>query len=250
VFFLLINLSSIIALLGVPKENVNLFSLRHSKRAKRLIFKPSVRNGFEIVLPRLYDANWVLETLAKNKTRIERSVSEIREARIGLKPASIALPPTGRSWEVIYREVHENESSSIMETSTTLEVPERLRDPFWAPMSLQAWLHEKAEAYLPKRLESVAASLQTSYNKVSIKKLKSRWGSCSIKRNISLNRNLMLMSVEVVDYVLHHELVHLKVLNHSSRFWKELERSLPNYKKSLNQLKYFETNKIPEWALV
>ena len=60
----------------------------------------------------------------------------------------------------------------------------------------------------------------------------------------------MLMSVDVVDYVIYHELVHLKVLNHSSKFWKELERSFPNYKKIPNQLKYFESNKTPEWALI
>ncbi|MCL0044560.1 M48 family metallopeptidase, partial [Dehalococcoidia bacterium] len=67
---------------------------------------------------------------------------------------------------------------------------------------------------------------------------------------INLNRNLMLMPPETVDYVLYHELVHLKVLNHSAKFWKELERLFPNYKKGLSQLKDFESNKIPSWALV
>jgi hypothetical protein len=60
----------------------------------------------------------------------------------------------------------------------------------------------------------------------------------------------MLMPQEVVDYVLHHEVIHLQVLNHSSKFWKELELSFPEYKKSINQLKYFGKNEIPEWALV
>ena len=246
----MINFDSLLELLDVPEENINLFSLRHSNRAKRLIFKTSIRNGFEIVLPRFYNDKWVLETVTKSKSKIERSVSEIKEARIELKPTSIALPPTGNSWDVIYREVNEKEPYSIMETSTTLKVPEKLGDAFWAPMALQTWLHEKAEGYLTKRLDSIATSLKVSYNKVRIKKLKTRWGSCSIKRNINLNRNLMLMSTEVVDYVLHHELAHLKVLNHSSKFWKELERSFPNYKKSLKQLKYFGGTKIPKWALV
>jgi predicted metal-dependent hydrolase len=246
----LINLDSLLELLDVTEENINLFSLRHSAKAKRLIFKPSVRNGFEIILPRFYDDNWVLETIAKSKSKIERSISAIKEARLELKPTLIALPPTGNSWEVIYRKVNENHFYPIMETTTNLKVPEKLGDAFWAPMALQAWLHEKAEGYLTKRLDSVATSLKASYNKVSIKKLKTRWGSCSIKRNISLNRNLMLMSIEAVDYVIYHELVHLKVLNHSTTFWKELERSFPNYKKSRNQLKYLETNKMPEWALV
>ena len=60
----------------------------------------------------------------------------------------------------------------------------------------------------------------------------------------------MLMPKEVIDYVLHHELVHLKILSHSSKFWEELGRSFPDYKKKIKQLKYFGDNKIPEWALV
>jgi predicted metal-dependent hydrolase len=246
----LINLDSLLELLHITEENINLLSLRHSSRAKRLIFKPSIRKGFEIVLPRSYHDNWVMEAVAKNKSKIERSIYEIRESRMKLKPTSIALPPIANSWQVIYREVNESDFSPIVETTTSLEVSDKVGDAFWAPIALQGWLHQKAEGYLTKRLDSVANSLKVSFNKVSVKKLKTRWGSCSIKGNISLNRNLMLMSVEAVDYVLYHELVHLKVLNHSSKFWKELERSFPVYKEGLSQLKYFQINKIPEWAFV
>lgn len=246
----MINLYSLLALLAVPEENINLFSLRRSKRAKRLIFKPSVRNGFEIVLPRFYNDNWVLKTVTKNKSKIEKSISEIKEARTELKPTLIALPLTGRSWKVTYREINAKESYSITETSKTLKVPEKIGDVFWTSTALQEWLHGKAIEYLPSYLHDLSIKLELPYNNISVKRQKTRWGSCSIKGNINLNRNLMLMPSEVVDYVLHHELVHLKVLNHSSKFWKELARSFPNYKKSRNLLKYFESNKIPEWALI
>ena len=237
-------------MLDISGENRLLFFVRHSNRAKRLIFKSSIRKGFEIVLPRFYDDNWVLETVTKNKLRIEKHLVEIKEARKELKPTSIALPSTGRSWKVIYRAINDKDPAAITETSTTLEVREKPGDVFWVPKVLQKWLHERAVEYLPKHLYNVSTKLKLSYNKVSIKQQKTRWGSCSIKGNINLNRNLMLMPPEVVDYVLHHELVHLKVLSHSSKFWKELERSFPHYKKSLDQLKYFGGNKIPEWALV
>ena len=246
----MINLDSVLALLAVPEENINLFSLRRSKRAKRLIFKPSVRNGFEIVLPRFYDDNWVLKTVSKSKSNIEKSISEIKEARTELKPLSIALPLTGNFWKVTYREVNAKESYSITETSTTLTVPEKTGDVFGTSTALQQWLHGKAMEYLPHYLHDLSIKLKLPYNKIQIKRQKTLWGSCSINGNINLNRNLMLMPTEVVDYVLHHELVHLKVLNHSSKFWQELERSFPNHKKGRMQLKYFESNKIPEWALV
>ena len=140
--------------------------------------------------------------------------------------------------------------SSITETPTTLEVSEKAEDAFWTSTILQEWLHEKALKYLPEYLRDVSAKLKLPYNKVRIKRQKTLWGSCSNKGNINLNRNLMLMPSEVVDYVLHHELVHLKVLSHSSKFWKELELSFPDYKKIRQQLKYLGGNKLPEWALV
>ena len=246
----MVNLDSVLVLLAVPEENAGLFSLRHSKKAKRLIFKASIRNGFEIVLPRFYDENWVLATITKNKPKIEKRLTEINEARIELKPTSITLPLIRSSWKVIYRKTNGKDLDAITETPTTLEVSGKAADAFWTSTVLQEWLHEKALKYLPEYLCDVSAKLKLPYNKVRIKRQKTLWGSCSNKGNINLNRNLMLMPSEVVDYVLHHELVHLKVLSHSSKFWKELERSFPDYKKIRKQLKYLGGNKLPEWALV
>jgi len=246
-----VNLDLLLVVLNVSEENINLFTVRHSKKAKRLIFNPSIRHGFEIILPRFYDDNWVLETVRKSKFTIEKRLAEIKEARRGLRPTLITLPPIGKSWKVTYRGInHKDSDEVVIETSTTLEVPEKALDVFWAPMVLQKWLHKKALQYLPNHLDNVSSKLTQSYSRVAVKKQKTRWGSCSIKRNINLNRNLMLMPFECIDYVLHHEVVHLKVLNHSSKFWKELGGSFPNYKKSLAQLKYIERKKLPEWALV
>jgi len=246
----LINQEDLFELLGVAREDIPLFSIRRSNKAKRLIFRSSIRNGFEIVLPRSYDDNSVLGTVTQNRLRIAQDVAEIKKNRTALKPTSIVLPATGNSWEIVYREIDTEASNAVTETVTTLNVPERAGNVFWVPTLLQQWLQEKALEHLPMRLDCIAKKLKLSYNVVRIKRQRSRWGSCSIRRNINLNRNLMLMPPEVVDYILHHELIHLKVLNHSSKFWKELDRSFPSCQESLAQLKDFENNKIPEWALV
>ena len=243
----MINLDSLLELLAIPEENINLFSLRQSSRAKRLLFKPSIRYGFEIVLPRRYNDNWVLGSVKQSKRKIEQRLTEIKDARSELKPTLITLDCTGNSWQVIYRRVNDNDADATTETSTTLSVPEKPGDVFWPAYVLQKWLQQKALEYLPMHLNKLSIKLKCSYNRVSIKRQKTRWGSCSIKGNINLNRNLMLMPPEVVDYVLHHELVHLKVLNHSPQFWQELGSLFPQYKKGLGGLK---AHRIPEWALV
>lgn len=240
---------SILELLGLEVEDIKFLSPRYSNRAKRLIFKFSVRNGFEIIIPQSYNHNWVLEAIIRNKLKIKERLTEIKKARTTLNPTSIALPATRTSWKIVYKQIDTNDSNALSETSTTLYVPQKADDPFWVPNILQQWLQRKAFDHLPRHLHEISIKLKLSYNVVKIKRQKTCWGSCSIKRNINLNRNLILMPSEVVDYVLHHELVHLKVLNHSTKFWKELEASFPNYRKSLAQLKTIE-NTVPSWACV
>ncbi len=83
-------------------------------------------------------------------------------------------------------------------------------------------LRKEAEAYLPKRLAELARQQRFSYNQVSVKKMQSRWGSCSQQKNISLNVYLMQLDDSLIDYVILHELTHTKVLSHSKAFWNEL----------------------------
>ena len=246
----MITLNGILELLDLAEKQMGLVSLRQSKRAKRLIFKASISNGFEIVLPNFYDDKWVIETIIKRRTKIEDQIALIIESRMELKPVSITLPPTKETWSVIYGTLKRAAPDNIVEANGRLELADKCDDVFWGPTVLQNWLHIKATEYLPKRLDLLSKKLGLTYNKVTIKRQKTRWGSCSIRRNINLNRNLMLMPGDVVDYILHHELVHLKVLNHSSKFWSELEEVSPGCKNSVMRLHHFERKELPKWAIL
>ena len=70
-----------------------------------------------------------------------------------------------------------------------------------------------------------------SYNRIAIKAQRSRWGSCSTKKNLNFNCLLMLCPEEIQDYVVVHELSHLQEMNHSPAFWAEVGKILPDYKK-------------------
>lgn len=93
-----------------------------------------------------------------------------------------------------------------------------------------AELRRQAKAYLPGRLAELAAQHGFSYNQVRIKHNVSNWGSCSVKKNINLNLNLMRLPAELQDYVMLHELCHLKYMNHGKEFHALLESVCPNHK--------------------
>lgn len=101
-------------------------------------------------------------------------------------------------------------------------------------------LRSQAEQLLPQRLAVIAEEHGFTYRSVSIKKLKSRWGSCDHQQNIALNLYLMQLPWQVIDYVLLHELTHTKYLNHSSDFWTHMEGLLPGYKAIKRELRNFK----------
>lgn len=98
-------------------------------------------------------------------------------------------------------------------------------------------LRKFAEQYLPQRLEHWSQVTELEFNRVRIKDLKSKWGSCSSRRNINLNWQLVFLDENLIDYVLVHELMHLREMNHSPQFWKWVARFCPDYKVLRNQLK-------------
>ena len=103
-----------------------------------------------------------------------------------------------------------------------------------------AELRKQAKAYLPGRLAELAAQNGFSYNQVRIKHNVSNWGSCSVKKNINLNLNLMRLPEELRDYVMLHELCHLKYMNHGKEFHALLESVCPNHKALRRQLRDFK----------
>lgn len=100
--------------------------------------------------------------------------------------------------------------------------------PKLIPEDIQA-LQAQAKQVIPRRLAYFAPLIGVSYGRISIRCMKSRWGSCSSRGDLSFNCLLMLAPPEVVDSVVVHELCHRKEMNHSQRFYAEVLRVLPDY---------------------
>ena len=95
------------------------------------------------------------------------------------------------------------------------------------PPEIERELRARAVRDLPARLRGLAAEHGFAVKAVSVRAQRTRWGSCSPTGRISLNWRLVQLPPDISDYILLHELAHLKHLNHSARFWKEVERICP-----------------------
>jgi predicted metal-dependent hydrolase len=105
----------------------------------------------------------------------------------------------------------------------------RVRPPAVSAEAQRRW-RAQAKAVLPERLYELAVRHQCVVKAVSIRSQRTRWGSCGRNGHISLNWRLMLMPHWVRDYVLIHELMHLKRLDHSPKFWRLVEAACPDYR--------------------
>lgn len=94
----------------------------------------------------------------------------------------------------------------------------------------EALYRKLAKERICERAEYFAGRMGVTYNQIRIGSAKTRWGSCSGKGNLNFHWKLILMPPEVLDYVVVHELAHRKEMNHSPRFWAEVEKILPDYK--------------------
>ncbi len=98
-------------------------------------------------------------------------------------------------------------------------------------------LMAQAGEAIPGRVSYYADRMQVSYGRVTVRCQKTRWGSCSQKGNLNFNCLLLLAPPRVLDYVVVHELCHRKEMNHSVRFWAEVERVMPDYQEQQGWLR-------------
>lgn len=96
---------------------------------------------------------------------------------------------------------------------------------------------EKARALVRERLQHFNRFYGLSWNSISIRNQRSRWGSCSRKRNLSFNYKLALLPKHLADYVIVHELCHIKEMNHSKSFWDLVAKTAPEHKVNRKELR-------------
>ncbi|HVE88491.1 MAG TPA: SprT family zinc-dependent metalloprotease [Burkholderiaceae bacterium] len=132
-------------------------------------------------------------------------------------------------------EAHANDVKSeihlaLSQAATEIEVRE----------ALQSWLQNQALFIFSERIERFADRMPARFAGWRLSSARTQWGSCSRVGRVRLNWRLMHFTLPVIDYVIAHELAHLRELNHSARFWGEVARLLPGFEAARDQIKRIE----------
>ncbi len=186
-------------------------------------------------------ATWVLRKLDEMREREQRQASARIEWRDG-----VSLPFLGHTLTVVLDPSHAftavggEHAAGILRIGLPLQAtPDQIRD------AVQAWLMRQAKQLFTERLNHFAPQLQVQWRKLALSNAGTRWGSARIDGSIRLNWRLIHFKPNVIDYVVAHELSHLRVMDHSPRFWDTVRTVVPDYATLRGQLK---DDAVPRWA--
>lgn len=160
-------------------------------------FRERLRNVCSEVKPKPFDLNFSIEAEC---FRLKLETSPLKNFTVSMRGETV----------VIACPAHADFTTDRVQTLVKNAVMRAMR--------------KKAEEYLPPLVQYWSSLFDLPYNKVTISKARSRWGSCSSKRDISLSFYLMLLPAHLMDYVILHELAHTREMNHGPKFWELLNQ--------------------------
>lgn len=213
------------------------YRVRTSQRAKRVSVRYSLSGGLEVVYPPglrqpdpaalLHERrDWILSAIDRfSDAQAKLPQRQYREGETFLfRGACYQLKlETDLSRRRIAVRLSDNVLKLILPESAPKDDSELYR------RAVESFYRLQAKQYLPPRMRELADTHGFKYGKLRIKNQKTRWGSCSAKGNINLNLRLMMAPDAAIDYVIIHELCHLRELHHNAAFWALVESYCPDF---------------------
>lgn len=226
------------------------YTIRRSKRARQILLKISPQYGLEVVVPHHYkQQQFIPNLLAEHRVWIERQLLKVSQhlQQIYELPTKINLTAINQCVAIDYISAA-GQVKIIEQADNKLILIGDYSNPKPCGELLKGWLFKQAQQHLPNLLETYSKSCGLPYNRVAVKRQKTRWGSCSVKKSINLNYQLLLLPPEITRYVMVHELCHTKELNHSAKFWQLVAGFDCNWQMHRSQLRAYK-QLLPGWVL-
>lgn len=209
------------------------YHITYSAR-KTLSIRIDLEGNLEVKAPKRLSEHEIRDFLKEKQKWIEKQLHK-NEKRMSEPPLfqwkdGELLPIYGSQYrlEVIYQK--DSKRDCVQFCNAKIQIITNDVQPQNVKEAVSYWYKKACKKLFEQKVMEFAAIMNVSFAKITLKEQKTCWGSCSNKQNLNFNWKLLLMPPEIMDYVIVHELTHLKEMNHSKRFWERVEAVLPDYK--------------------
>jgi predicted metal-dependent hydrolase len=225
------------------------FSVRESKRARRLSIKVFPRGRVEVVVPRRTKARDVQAFVDEHRDWIERSRQSFAKAlppEPFVLPNLIELPAIEQRFRVRYERRQDASNVRFRCHENVITLSGLTGDDKLCIAALKRWLSSIAKKEFEPRLRSLSALSDNPFKKMHVRGQRTCWGSHSSTGTISINYCLLFLEPGLLRYLMVHELCHARHMNHSRRFWQRVGRYEAGYK-GLDKALGESWKQIPAW---
>lgn len=235
--------------LFAAREAYDAWTVRTSSRARRLSVRVYPAGLVEVVVPPRTSAQMVQQFVSRHRDWIEARLQEnmVQQAML-TAPGELVLPAIERCIQVEYRREPSAPRLRVLDEQHLL-IRGTIAEPVrWARL-LNDWLIAVAQRELLQRLQQLAAAHDFSFERLQIRRQRTRWGSCSSSGTISLNVCALFLRPAVLRYLMIHELCHTRQMNHSPRFWRLVADCEPDFS-ALDKELTRAWRQVPTWMFI
>jgi predicted metal-dependent hydrolase len=179
-------------------------------------------------------SRWILRKLTEWRTYEEQ-----RSAQRLVWQHGAGVPYLGETLELCVDAQMRCGNICLQQSTLRIGPGDDAKDAQWMQRAVQAWLREQARQVLSQRLDLFAEKTGLRPARWGLSSARTRWGSCTAQGAIRLNWRLIHFPIHIIDYVVAHELAHLRELNHSARFWAIVESLHPAYRQARQWLRAY-----------
>jgi predicted metal-dependent hydrolase len=220
------------------------YTLRRSLKARRIRLEVRQQTGLAVIVPQSYPISRLPKILKSKARWISRNLArfnqlELLPTRKELRSGD-TIPYLGVDLELVKQENHHGDSV-VLDGNKLAFSPDLFNDGL-LELALEQWYRTEAAKLINEKITKLSSQMGISYKRIVIRSQKTRWGSCSYKKNLSFNWKLIMAPEPVIDYVITHELIHLKEMNHSKKFWELVAQHCPGWREHKKWLKQHEAD--------
>lgn len=201
------------------------------KKVKHARIRVSENLSVRVLVPETFDSTDIEKLLKKKQNWIDKNLNKFKDKTEKIKLHDNQILLFGNKYNYFYRAEFHNkvvvnqEHKTIQSKTYLLDKDELLK-----------WYKRFAKRHITKRLTEIAKEHKFKYNKVFIRDQRTKLGNCSADKNLSFNWRLIKTPHFVIDYLIFHELVHTRTMNHTNKFWIELKSLYPEYQQAIKWL--------------